>query len=53
MLGTCRGEAVYPRASIQTVRSRAAWYKRARVVRDGEQPVKPSENSMLEHTVSF
>ncbi|CAI5463032.1 unnamed protein product, partial [Closterium sp. Yama58-4] len=40
VLGVCSGEAVFPRACVQQLRSRHQWLKEGRRVRDGEAPVK-------------
>ncbi|CAI5498499.1 unnamed protein product [Closterium sp. Naga37s-1] len=40
VLGVCGGEAVFPRACVQQLRSRHQWLKEGRRVRDGETPVK-------------
>ncbi|CAI7887099.1 unnamed protein product [Closterium sp. NIES-53] len=40
VLGVCGGEAVFPRACVQQLRSRHQWLKEGRRVRDGEAPVK-------------
>eukprot|EP00051_Salpingoeca_urceolata_P017541 m.239992 g.239992 ORF g.239992 m.239992 type:complete len:735 (-) comp18985_c1_seq2:2450-4654(-) len=39
-VAVCKGESVYPRSAVHTVRSREHWQKEARVVRPGEEPVK-------------
>ncbi|TSO77710.1 DNA repair protein complementing XP-C cells [Bagarius yarrelli] len=40
ILGYCRGEAVYSRDCVHTLRSRDTWLKQARTVRLGEKPYK-------------
>ncbi|XP_004364112.1 xeroderma pigmentosum group C complementing factor [Capsaspora owczarzaki ATCC 30864] len=39
-VGLYQGQNVYPRSHVHTLRTREAWLKDARVVRDSEHPVK-------------
>ncbi|KAJ3340432.1 hypothetical protein HDU93_007039 [Gonapodya sp. JEL0774] len=40
VLGHVRGEKVFPRTNVKTLRSKEGWWKEGRELADGEQPVK-------------